>query len=174
MTDQSTWPMQIRIKTDPKQLRKFGPFVPAWFNHPDATEISGAVGGYLLVDLGAGNIGIDEEVAKQLNLEVAGQQDAHGLHGRGNVNRYSARLLMPVKDAFGRDIVFGVPLEPMGIQDMRKNHAADGLVGPDGQPADAIGVLGRLFLQFVDLHYDGRAGTMDMFIHEEITRPQSA
>ncbi len=174
MTEQSPWPMQITIKTDPKRLKKFGPFVPAWFNHPDAAEMSGAVGGYLLVDSGAGSICIDEDVAKQLNLEVVGQGDAHGLHGRGNVNRYSARLLMQLKDALGRDILWRMPLEPMGIQDMRKNHAAVGLVGPDGQPADAIGVLGRLFLQFVDLHYDGRAGTVEIFIHEEVTRPQSA
>lgn len=174
MTEQSPWPMQIGIKTDPGQLKRFGPWVSAWFNHPDATDMSGAVGGYLLVDSGAGSICIDEDVAKQLKLEVVDQADAHGIHGRGNVNRYSARLLLPLKDALGCSTLLRVPLEPIGIQDMRKNHKADGLVGPDGRPADAIGVLGRLFLQFVDLHYDGRTGTVDMLIHEEVRHPQSA
>ncbi len=172
MANEPVWPARIKIQGDPRTLKRFGAMVPAGYNHPNPTDMKSAIRGYLLVDPGAGVIGIDEDVATQLGLHVLEEGQMHGLHGRRSVNNYLGFLQLPIEDAEGRCIELGVRVELVGVRDIGKNHEADGFVGAEGQKARVIGILGRQFLQFTDLHYDGRTGIVEILIHEEITRPQ--
>jgi hypothetical protein len=151
-------PFEITADLPPLDLRRHGPLVSGAWKHDEAV-----IQGKFLIDTGAGGILICESVAKALGLSRQSESEAHGLTGKATLNQYSVQLCLPVKDDQRRDIMFMVPVECQGIPDLSTNHQTYGV--------DVIGVLGRLFLQFVRLDVNGVTGHVRLHIDDAITRP---
>ena len=151
-------PFEITADLPPVDLRRHGPLVPGAWKHNESI-----VQGRFLIDTGAGGILICESVAKTLGLSRSRESDAHGLTGKATLNQYMAQLHLPVKDDQSRDVMFMIPVDCHGIPDLSTNHQTYGV--------DVIGVLGRLFLQFVRLDINGITGQVRLHIDDAVTRP---
>lgn len=91
-----------------------------------------------LIDTGASETCIDSSVARSLNLPVVDVVDISGIHGSAHVNIHLAQVYVPGLNFTTSGRFAGVHL-----------HAS-------GQPFGAL--LGRSFLRYVRLVYDGIAG----------------
>lgn len=153
-------PFEIAADLPPVDLRRHGPLVSGAWKHNESI-----VQGKFLIDTGAGEIHICESVAKTVCLPCHGGADAHGLTGKTTLNQYMAQLHLPVRDDQCRDVLFKIPVHCQGIPDLYANHQSYGV--------DVIGVLGRLFLQFVRLDINGITGQVRLHIDDAVTRPSS-
>ena len=165
---------------DRQQLVRVGPVIKAeWRVHPEIESqlksrglaIPTPIHGYMLIDTGAAEIGIDGDVAKELNLTPIGKQDVHGVGGASSHDIYKALLLLYVGDVHGENVAIGVPRDFISFPKLREHHDAYGLKTPQGAPLRIIGILGRDFLQFTTLAYNGYEGSWDMQIDESVLRP---
>jgi len=112
--------------------------------------------GEFLIDTGAYGAMIDLDVAMTLQLAVRGTREIHGIHGYGSLQQYLAKLILPAKDANGKDCLFDQVMECVGVPSlMEKNREHD---------ARVIGILGRIFLQSAHLEVDGSAGRISLLI----------
>ena len=158
---------------DPQQLRRYGPMVPAAFQARSKPGFANAVHGYMLVDTGAQGIAIDEQVAAELRLQPAAKKEVSGIEGKAKLQTYSANLILQVSDVNGKSGMLRIPLEPFAARHLRSNHEEWQLKTVDGEPMVVIGILGRLFLQFVTLTYSGTTGSFKMTIHKTVLYPQT-
>lgn len=165
---------------DRQQLVHIGPVIKAeWRVHPDTelqlkttgAQVPSPVKGYMLIDTGAGDVAIDGDVAKELGLSPAGEQKVHGIGGESSHEVFSALLLLYVGNVHGANVAIGMPRDFVCFPKLRENHDAYNLKTPEGEPLRIIGVLGRTFLQFTSLTYNGLQGSWDMQIDESVTRP---
>ena len=114
--------------------------------------------GEFLIDTGAYGAMIDLDVAVSLQLDVRGTREIHGIHGYGSLQQYLAKLILPAKDANGKDCLFAQVMECVGVPSLaEKNREHDALV---------IGILGRVFLQSAHLEIDGCAGRIALRIRD--------
>jgi len=165
-----------------EMLLHVGPLIPAawWVSVEDEIQLKTnrmplpePIWGRLLVDTGAAGIAIDEAVAGELNLKRAGETIVHGIGGDGSLNRYEARLILPVLTVLGEKMHLAIPMKAWGSPKIRENHDKYDLKAPDGASLRVIGVIGRQFLQFVSLSYDGLNGKFDIFIDQSIQYPKN-
>jgi hypothetical protein len=153
-------PFQISAQFTSADLRRHGPVVPgAWHASGSTTR------GSFLVDTGAGGIGICERVAQELAIQPKEQRSAHGLSGSDTLNFYQVDLHLPARATSGEEIVFRTSVECHGIRDLSTNHQQYGL--------NVIGILGRVFLQFVHLQVNGASGQVHLLIDDAIIQPRS-
>lgn len=166
--------------SDRNQLVRLGPVLKAeWRVDPDTenelkrngAQIPTPIRGYMLIDTGAGEIAIDGDGARELGLRPVGHQNVHGIGGQSAHQVFKALLLLYVGDVRGRNVAIGIAREFIGFPDVRRTHDAYGLKTPDGTSLRIIGVLGRNFLQFTKLSYDGLHGNWRMEIDESVMRP---
>lgn len=170
-----------------KSLRQAGPMIPAsWYitaEHERELKVIGGtlprpISGHMLLDTGAGHIGIDDDVARELGLKVlTTTSDVFGFGGSGKIGHYTARLIVPMIPM--RD---GKPLSgpaPIGIpvqdawetQGIREKHREYGYTAPNGAPLEVIGVVGRIILQFSRMAYNGLTGAVELEIDHSILTP---
>lgn len=172
-----------------KNLRVHGIMIPAsWvpFTEDELQHtgkfrempVTKKVDGFILLDTGAGPIGIDEDVARELGLKPTGKkQELHGIAGRAYLESYMARLVIgvtPLKNgkSLGEGFHMGIPLEAWGLPDIQKSHFDFETKDHTGKPIKVIGVLGRLFLQFVKMEYNGLTGKIEIFIDKSAMYPK--
>jgi hypothetical protein len=170
-----------------KYLRQAGPMIPAsWAITAEHEQQSKLLGkpiplpseGYLLLDTGAAHISIDTDVARELSIMPMGNKTTvHGFGGGGETEHYLANLILPVqpmKDGEPIGGVFGFrsPVEAWAGKDMRANHLNWGYKTPSGTPLHVIGILGRIFLQFTRVTYDGLTGEVEIYIDKSIMSPK--
>lgn len=173
MKGEFAWPARISVRFDPKELRRLGPFVPGAFQAGEVSEAGRIIDGYLLVDTGAQVIHIDDEVATQIQLTPTEKKEVHGIEGKSHYWQYPTTTLhLPATDANGVTTVFRIPLEPFGAPKLQAAHEGKGPKTADGHPIRVIGVLGRLFLQFVTMTYDGLSGSLEILVDESILYPR--
>lgn len=120
-----------------KGLRQSGILIPArWgpFSEEELTETGKMrdistekmVSGHILLDTGAGPIGIDLDVANELGLKPIGEKkELHGIAGRAHLDAYWARLILnvkPVKNGKCIDdaLLMGLPQMAWGLPDIKK------------------------------------------------------
>lgn len=139
-------------------LRTYGPLIPAWWMPPDHGASTQRAEGSVLLDTGASGMMIDESLAQQLKLPICGEQEMDGVHGRGKLRKYVAKLILPVVDGSGAAFAFGVPAECTGAPHMAERHRERGKT--------VVGVLGRNFLQFCALSIDGLSGEISIDIDQ--------
>lgn len=165
---------------DTEQLRRFGPVIRGeWRLAPDderqLVAASGVVPppvkGYFLIDTGASFTGIDAGVARELNLRPVRRTEAFGIGGSGVFEMVSANMLLYVGDVRGDRVAIGLFKDFVCAPDLRETHDAYNLTTPDGSPLRIIGLLGRDFLQFATLTYNGLSGHWDMKIDPSVMRP---
>lgn len=114
----------------------------------DPTFSQGAVPGLpadtfpALVDTGAGGSCIDSDLARELELPIVDRGVVAGALGAGDVNFHLAQIYVPELDGTINGIFAGV-------------HLVAG-----GQPHLAL--LGRDFLRFFTMRYDGRTGSVTL------------
>lgn len=162
-----------------KYMRQTGPMIPAsWYitaeREAQLNMLGGTlptpVDGYMLLDTGAAHISIDDAVARELKLKPMGKMtEVHGIGGKGSLDHYEARLLLPVVPLVAGTpasvpVKIGVPTEAWESVDIQKNHSMLGHATPDGKPIKVIGVLGRIFLQFTRFTYNGLTGSVEIYI----------
>jgi hypothetical protein len=123
------------------------------------------------VDTGATNSAIDEDVALELRLRQIGQQSVGGAAGATKHNVYKAAIFLELGDIHGNNVAMALHKEFVAVKDIRAAHDAYGLTAPDGRPLRVIGLLGRDFLQFTKLTYDGLNGNWYMEVDAGVMRP---
>lgn len=145
----------IVVGSSPDRLERVGPLIyGSWSRHDD--EFGRRVPGEFLLDTGAYGAMIDLDIAESLQLAVRGRREIHGIHGYGSLQQYLARLILPAKDAGGRDGFFEHVLECVGVPSLlEKNREHD---------ANVIGILGRLFLRSARLEIDGSTGRIALHV----------
>jgi hypothetical protein len=165
-----------------KEMRLAGPMIPAsWYISEEAEAalrvagmpITPAVEGHLLLDTGAAHIGIDSDVAIQLGLKgMKKATPVHGIKGYETMNHYMARLLLPViplrnnAPLASAPVAIGFPIEAWEITGIMEKYEKLGCEVKPGVPLRVIGILGRIFLQFTKLMYNGLNGTVDLHINK--------
>jgi hypothetical protein len=163
-----------------KDMRFAGPMIPASWYIPEETEaalriarkpITPAIGGHLLLDTGAAHIGIDSDVAIQLGMRGLNKATSvHGIKGYETMNHHMARLLLPViplrnnQPLASVPVAIGFAIEAWEITGIMAKHEKLGCEVQPGVPLKVIGVLGRIFLQFAKLTYNGLTGAVDIHI----------
>jgi len=156
--DNSVTPPKVVFGKD--ALIQKGPTVPVeiGFNpglvHPDPATVQAAVAAVhaapaatlldALIDTGAGDSCIDEDLAVQLQLPLVDQITTAGVHGSSNLNVYLGYIRIPA-----------IGFVQYGRFTGAKLHAG-------GQPHKAL--LGRTLLQQMVLVYDGRDGTVRLAV----------
>lgn len=93
-----------------------------------------------LIDTGAGQSCIDEDVATQLQLPLVDQVEQSGVHGSAKLNRYLGYIRIPSLNFLEYGLFTGARLQA------------------GGQPHKAI--IGRTVLLRMILVYDGRDGSV--------------
>jgi hypothetical protein len=166
--------------SDRQQLVRLGPVIKAEWRIDPETEsqlkqagasIPAPIHGYMLIDTGAGEIAIDGDVARELGLKPIRSQNVHGIGGQSAHEVFKALLLLYVGDVRGTNVAIGIARDFICFPDVRKAHDAYGLKTPEGAALRIIGVLGRNFLQFTKLTYNGPQGSWRMEIDESVMRP---
>ena len=170
------------------ELRAVGPLIPAaWWIPQEREEQIRKTGlplppmaqGYVLLDTGAPGMTIDEDIARELNLKpIEGRTlETHGIGGRANLPLYNARLILPVEVLQGSHagqpgVAMRIPLDAWGMSGMMAAHREWRHKAPDGSPLRVIGIIGRLFLQFTKITYNGLDGTVEILIDESSQHPK--
>jgi hypothetical protein len=165
---------------DTAQLRRLGPVIRGeWRLAPEDEShlvVAGAavpppVKGYFLIDTGTSFTGIDAGVARELHLRPVRRTEAFGIGGAGMFEMVSANMLLYVGDASGSRVAIGLFKDFVCAPGLREAHDAYNLTAPDGSPIRIIGLLGRDFLRFTTLTYNGLSGHWDMKIDPGVMRP---
>jgi hypothetical protein len=165
-----------------QDLQQVGPLVPgAWQVTKDRLMQLAALGipepppvqGYMLIDTGSPSIVIDESVAKQLKLKLTGREnEVAGIHGMGKLLEYEATLFLPLDSESYKSGWYGFPVAAWSSPTLRADHDKFDFKTADGTPISVIGILGRLFLQFVTFTYDGLKGSLEIKIDESVLFPK--
>lgn len=166
---------------DPGKLYHFGPVIKGgWHLSPEDEErlrlgglpIPERVAGYLLIDTGATKTAIDEDVARELNLNPVAQDYVTGVSGAGLHNFYKAAVFLELGDVHGDKVAMSLFKDQFAaVRQLRANYDRAKLVAPNGTPLRVIGLLGRDFLQFTQLHYDGLKGNWRMEVDPRVLKP---
>jgi hypothetical protein len=136
------------------------------------------VRGNVLLDTGARHISIDETIARQLGLEPRpGKEEVYGLGGKHSLAVYNATLFLPVEAVrplpnvpAGASFMLSIPSQVHGVVGLREALESQGIPATNGDPV--IGILGRTFLQFTRVTYDGLSGSVIIEIDETAQYPQ--
>jgi predicted aspartyl protease len=128
-------------------------FEPGIF-HPDPAQVQAAIAAVAaapaaqlveaLIDTGAGDCSIDEDLAQQLKLPLVDKQDGSGIGGREKFNVYLGHIRI---SSLGH-IQYG---RFMGVK-----------LAAGGQPHRVL--LGRTMLQSMILVYDGKTGNVKIAV----------
>lgn len=150
---------RITVEQKPQSLKLAGPLIPgSWTRHDD--DLGRRMPGEFLIDTGAYGAMIDSDVALSLQLHVRGAREIHGIHGYGSLQQYLAKLVLPAKDADGKDCLFEQVMECAGVPSLlEKNREHD---------AQVIGILGRGFLQIAHLEIDGSSGRITLRLRDAV------
>src|SRR5918994_3385523 len=148
----------IAINLPPERLLYGGPLIPGAWRHSRDEEQAGSVGGDILIDTGAFGAMIDLEVADRLRLSIRGTKEIHGIHGYGTVSCYQAKLVLPAKDSTGENSEFIKIIECIGVPSLTDKNREHGV--------NVIGIIGRQFLQNVQLEIDGTTGRIKMLVND--------
>jgi len=146
--------------------------------HGPNSKAKSRIDGNILLDTGAGMTSIDKAVADILELRPQSEKwQIHGLGGKQFASLYTATLFLQVETTkeiqttpAGSSVTVGFTLPVHGIADIQNNHEAYKLRPANGLPV--IGILGRSFLQFTKLMYDGVSGNVVIEIDESIQHPR--
>jgi hypothetical protein len=173
-----------------KEMRLAGPMVPASWYIPAELEkqlqsqgkpVPPPVAGHLLLDTGAAQIAIDNEVAKSLGLKpVKTAMEGQGIKGFDEMECYYARLLLPVlpiqnaRPLTVTPVMIGIPIEQVWeTTGMMANYIKWGYETSPGVPLKVIGILGRLFLQFTKVTFNGLTGATEIEIDKSCMYPKT-
>jgi hypothetical protein len=148
----------ISIDLTPERLLYAGPLVPGAWTHWRDEEDAGLVSGEVLIDTAAFGAMIDVDVAHRLRLPVLGTKEIHGIHGYGTVSCYQAKLVLPAKDPIGEDCTFTKIIECIGVPSLTEKNREHGV--------NVIGIIGRQFLQSVNLEIDGATGRLKLLLSD--------
>lgn len=160
---------------DRSNLRRIGPMIRAeWRVTPESEGkfkaqhmlVPAPVRGFMVVDTGFLGIGIDSDVAHDLDLQLVGETMLQGLEEHSTQPIYLALLLMPLGIVQGEDLAVGGEVKALCLPRIRDGYDARGLTSPGGEQLRVIGVLGREFLQFTKFTYDGLNGSWNLEIDQ--------
>lgn len=165
---------------DTGQLRRLGPVIRGEWRPASEDEsrlvaagsvVPPPVKGYFLIDTGASFTGIDAGVARELSLQPVRRTEAFGIGGSGMFEVVSANMVLYVGDVHGDRVAIGLFKDFICAPSLREAHDSYNLMAPDGSPLRIIGLLGRDFLRFTTLTYNGLSGHWDMKIDPSVMRP---
>jgi predicted aspartyl protease len=105
---------------------------------PGSVPITQIQGVHALIDTGATQSCIDSALAATLNLPIIDRQKVGGVGGIHEVNMHLGHIYVPSLDVTVHGSFAGVSLSA------------------GGQPHVAL--IGRTFLRYVTMHYDGKTG----------------
>ena len=134
-------------------------------------EIPKPIAGYLLFDTGARHIAIDRQIAEDLQLPKLEKTIVHGFTSEEEVDQYEALLILPIIPLIpveAQAISFPIICQTSNIQ---KHHAE--YTTPEGKPLNVIGVLGRTFMQFTKIYYDGLTGSVEIYLDRSGMYPKA-
>jgi hypothetical protein len=155
--------------TDPGQLKNVGPMIKAqWRVATESEAVSlqdpAPVEGFMIVDTGFSGIGIDADVAREMNLSPVGETTLRGFEKAVSQPTHRAVLLMMPHNVDSESLAIGGPIEAVCLPGIRSGYDACELRTEKGTHLRVIGVLGRRFLRFTRFTYDGLNGNWDMEI----------
>jgi len=146
----------VAIRLAPERLLYAGPLIPGAWTHARDEEDTEIIAGEILIDTGAFGAMIDVQVAERLRLPTRGTKELHGIHGYGTVSCYRAKLVLPTKDSTGEDFTFIKIIECVGVPSLTEKNREHGV--------NVIGIIGRQFLQDVQLEIDGATGRLKLLL----------
>jgi predicted aspartyl protease len=134
-------PQHMLVVQGPTLVVDIG-FDPAFVPNTGATPNLGEKAVHALVDTGAGESFIDNDLAARLKLPVIDKQTISGSAGRHEVPMYLAQIHVPSIDITINGRFGGVNLAAGG-----QRHSA---------------LIGRSFLMHFKMHYDGLTGVVEL------------
>lgn len=173
-----------------RDLRMNGIVIPAsWWITKERQELLLQLGaqvpkpieGHILLDTCQPHIAIDEKIAAELKLKPTGKtQEMYGAK-EGEVYAvpyYSAQLMLPVEPIGKNNVArgtlpkyaLGIPVEAWAISTL--HHSYRDLKDKNGAPLKIIGILGRIFLQFTNINYNGLTGKVEIYIDQSARYPK--
>ncbi len=152
------WQYSISAVLDRALLRSVGPLIPGALRHSEPARSDREISGSFLIDTGAFGAMIDLEVAGSLELPIVGAREVHGIHGYGTLQQYQARLVLPAQDPSGKSCSYTKVIDCLGIPSLVEKNQEHNVA--------MIGILGRMFLQFVHLEIDGIDGQLSLRIDD--------
>lgn len=113
--------------------------------------------GAILIDTGADGTAISASVARELGLRPTRIQQGFGAGGEHQLPVFLATIELEITDPSGASTKIGWEQEALGIPSL----GAGRRVICDGESMEIIGLLGRDFLRFCRVVYDGAEGTLE-------------
>jgi|SRR5579871_1173393 len=143
-------------------LRMVGPLVPSSLSNP--AQASLIMTGYMLVDTGAEVGCIRPDVATQLSLPVIGHQGLFAVDGLNDRDKYQAQFKVfdDSRERAQCDVLYSVVITPPGFAEYVGQ--VDIRDSATKEPSPIMGVVGRDFLEYCKLTYDGPAGIVRLEI----------
>jgi hypothetical protein len=140
-----------------------GPLIPCEWRHPDRPSTPG-VRGVLIVDTAANRTSIALDAAQELALMAVGTMPLIGAGGATEAPTYEALLAIQFARADGQPETVGRRLVCGAMPQFAR--ALDGNYAPGDSVVRVVGVLGREFLRFCRLTFDGVHGSFELVVDE--------
>ena len=148
----------------PAALALLGPLVRGTWSVPEALQrallaagrpVPAPVVGHMLVDTGASRTAIATHAAQSLGLHPIGVLKLRGAHGEQDSPLFYARFSLAIADPNGARLAIQMEQRVCGVPDLERAYEKVGAQAADGSPVRLIGLLGRDFLQYARMTYDG-------------------
>jgi len=165
----------------PDALAISGPLVTAEWRVPEALAkrlvemgrvVPPPVRGHLLVDTGASQTCIAEDVARELGLNPIGRGKTFGAHGEGELNKYLAHFHFVLVNANQNRVDVARDMIVSAVPQLNEAYSAFGVKHEGGRPVRLIGLLGRDFLMHTKFTYDGVHGITSMSLSFTKMKPR--
>jgi hypothetical protein len=111
--------------------------------------------GHMLVDTGASRTAIATHAAQSLGLRPIGVLKLRGAHGEQDSPVFYAHFSLAIADPGGTRLAIEMEQRVCGVPDLERAYDQVGAQAGDGSPVRLIGLLGRDFLQYTKMTYDG-------------------
>lgn len=165
-------PHSIRVLANPtpRHLQLRGAIIDVEWSVPEARakaltdegrSIPAPIMGPVLVDTGATQTAIADEVAIELGLQPSGQRSTGGVHGNLPANLYYVTIAIATLGAQ----TLHRTAELVGVPDLRK-ITYDLIDSNTKKPRGLTGLIGRDFLQHCRMVYNGHTGQVTITVAE--------
>jgi hypothetical protein len=165
---------RITIKTTRDRLTKFGILSDGWIASPTTPpgEIEKkGIKGLFFFDPGTLGVSIDAAVAEELGLKPDGQHEVQTLSSTSKADTYTVKIVIAADHVPSGTKNAGMMRQFSGVTGIKDMHDRLVAIFRDEAPGRIIAIIGRSFLEYTSMVYDGLSGNVTIEIDASILRP---
>jgi len=166
---------KIVCSTTPDLLKKFGVLSGGWVASPTTplNEIEKkGVRGLFFFDTGALGASIDAAVAEELSLKPDGQHEVQGFNVSSSEDHYTVKIVIAAEHVPSHRKNAGMSHQISGVTGIKNMHNRLVAIFKEEAPGRIIGIIGRDFLEYTTMVYDGLNGTVTIEVDSSILCPK--